>query len=296
MDSRAGEGPGTPEGRRCLLVLGMHRSGTSALARGLAVLGASLGDELLPALPCNPRGFFEDRDIYACNKSLLGSLGLSWASAAPIPPRRLLELAQGEPGEAALGLLRAKTGGRELPAFKDPRLSRLMPFWRPLLAASGLAPACVLALRHPDAVAQSLGRRDGMEAEDAHALWLRYTLDALDGSRGLPRVLVAYERLLAAPGRELARVGHALGLAVDRDALAVFSGDFLDAALCHHGAGAPEIAKARGPFARLALRLHAGLEPLAAAAPEALEAALEQGRLARLRQECAAALAGADLS
>ncbi|MDE6735322.1 MAG: glycosyl transferase family 1 [Desulfovibrio sp.] len=294
MDSAMAEGPGATGGRRCLLVLGMHRSGTSALARGLAVLGASLGDELLPALPCNPRGFFEDRDIYAFNKRLLAALGLTWASAAPLPPQRLLELAQGEAGEAALGLLRAKTEGRELPAFKAPRLSRLMPFWRPLLGAAGLAPSCVLALRHPDAVAASLEQRDGMEPEAAHALWLRHTLDALDGSRALSRVLVAYERLLAAPGRELARVGHALGLEADRDALAVFTHDFLDAGLCHHGATGD--AKARGPFSRLALRLHAGLEPLAMAAPEALEAGLGEGRLGRLRQECAAALAVGGLS
>lgn len=295
MESATAQGPATHAGRPCLLVLGMHRSGTSALARGLAVLGASLGEDLLPALPCNPRGFFEDQDIYAFNKSLLAALGLTWASAAPVPTRRLLELARGEAGEAALGLLRAKTEGRGLPAFKDPRLSRLMPFWRPVLAAAGLAPSCLLALRHPDAVAQSLERRDGMEAETAHALWLRHTLDALDGSRDLPRVLVAYERLLAAPGRELARVGHALGLEVDRDALAVFTSEFLDAGLCHHGAAAAPTT-ARGPFARLALRLHAGLEPLACAAPEALEAGLGQGRLARLRQECAAALAGTEFS
>lgn len=289
MVSAAAAGGPTWGERPCLLVLGMHRSGTSALARGLAVLGANLGEELLPALPCNPRGFFEDRDIYAINRQLLAALGLSWASPAPIPPRRLLDLAAGEAGQAALGLLRAKTEGRALPAFKDPRLSRLMPFWRPLLAAAGLAPACLVALRHPGAVARSLARRDGMEAESAHALWLRHTLEALDGSRALPRVLVSYERLIAAPARELARVGHALGLAVDRDALAVFTRDFLDPALCHHEA-APGV-EPRGPLGRLALRLHAGLDRLAAQAPEDLEAGLAGSRLARLRRECAAALA-----
>ena len=50
---------------RLVLVLGMHRSGTSALARGLRVLGIALGDDLLPAHPCNPKGFFEDAGLYA---------------------------------------------------------------------------------------------------------------------------------------------------------------------------------------------------------------------------------------
>lgn len=282
------EGPGK---RPCLLVLGMHRSGTSALARGLMVLGASLGDRLLPALPCNPRGFFEDEDVYVCDHRLLAMLGVRWDSPEPIAGRRLLEQAAGAAGQAVTEFLRAKRESGDVLAFKDPCMSRLMPFWRPLLAAAGLDPRCVLALRHPEAVAQSLAKRDDMEPAVAHALWLRYTLDALDGSSGVPRVLVSYERLLAAPARELARVGHALGLAVDMAALAEFTRDFLDVGLCHHQpAAAGEAAPEPGYFASLALRLHGGLAPLAAAPPEALEAGLERGRLVRLRKECAEAL------
>lgn len=285
-ERRGGQG-----GQPCLLVLGMHRSGTSALARGLVVLGASLGDRLLPALPCNPRGFFEDEDVYACDHRLLAMLGVRWDSAEPVAARRLLDMAAGPAGRAVTEFLRAKRESGDILAVKDPCMSRLMPFWRPLLASAGLDPRCVLALRQPEAVAQSLAKRDDMEPAVAHALWLRYTLDALDGSAGLPRVLVSYERLLAAPARELGRVGHALGLEVDAAALAEFTRDFLDAGLCHHkpaasGDGAPE----PGYFASLALRLHAGLEPLAAARPEALEAGLESGRLLRLREECVRAL------
>ncbi|MDE7240476.1 glycosyl transferase family 1 [Desulfovibrio sp.] len=281
MDAADGERP-------CLLVLGMHRSGTSALTRGLMALGASLGDRLLPPDSCNPRGFFEDEDIYAVNFHLMDALGYTWDNPARLAPPRLREEATGGRGQEALRLLRAKTAEGGLAAFKDPRFSRLMPFWRPLLASAGLAPRCVLALRHPDAVAQSLARRDDMEPVLAHALWLRHTLDALDGSRGLPRVLVSYDRLLAAPARELARVGHALGLAVDTAALAEFSRDFLDAGLRHHKPGdAPAGVGEPGPLGRLALRLYAGLEPLAAAPPEALEAGLEKGSLLCLREECA---------
>lgn len=284
----ATEARGGREGRPCLFVLGMHRSGTIALTRGLMVFGASLGDRLLPGNSANPRGFFEDEDIYGVNFHLMDALGYTWDNPAPLAPRRLLAEATGQRGQEALRLLRAKTAGCGLAAFKDPRLARLMPFWRPLLAAAGLAPRCVLALRHPEAVARSLAKRDAMEPVLAHALWLRYTLDALDGSRGVPRVLVSYDRLLAAPARELARVGHALGLKVDTQALAEFSRDFLDAGLCHHKAAAEGVAGAEnpGPLARLALRLHAGLAPLAAAPPEALEAGLEQGGLLRLREEC----------
>lgn len=282
--------------RPCLLVLGMHRSGTSALARGLAVLGANLGDALLPALPCNPRGFFEDRDICNYNMQFMVALGLTWTSLAPIPAERLLALGRSLGGAAALQLVRAKVEGVPLPAFKDPRLCRLMPFWRPVFTAAGLAPACVLALRHPDAVARSLSRRDGMLLEDGHALWLRYTLDALDGSRGLPRIMVAYERLLAAPGRELGRIGQAFGLSVDAEALTVFARDFLDTGLCHHGpasAGGGNAAEARpepGSFMEFSLRLHGLLDRLAGAPQAELERALGQSRFLRLKRECEEAL------
>lgn len=283
--------------RACLLVLGMHRSGTSALTRGLVALGAGLGDRLLPGDPSNPRGFFEDRDVCNYNMQFMEALGQTWTSLAPIPGERLLELARSLGGQAALQLVRSKVEGVPLPAFKDPRLCRLMPFWRPVLAAADLAPSCVLPLRHPDAVARSLERRDGILLEGGRGLWLRYTLDALDGSRGLPRIMVAYERLLAAPRREIARIGQAFGLPVDAEALAVFARDFLDTGLCHHGvdsAGSGEPtghSPESGSFAGLSLRLYGMLERLAAAPQSELERALRQSRFLRLKRECEEALA-----
>lgn len=273
------------DARPCLLVLGMHRSGTSLLARGLIVLGARLGDALMPALACNPRGFFEDEDIQACNRALLQRLGLTWHSPQPVVPRDLLALADSPLGADAVRLVRAKCadlGPGAVPAFKDPRLCRLMSFWRPVLAAAGLAPRCILALRCPGDVARSLAVRDGMDAEAACRLWLCHMLDALDGSRGLPRIVTAHERLLENPGRELGRLAHGFGLAVDKEALRDFVHGFLDPSLAHHhGADA-----GTGSCAVLAERLHAALEPAACApTPEAAEAGLAAPRLFRLRRQ-----------
>jgi hypothetical protein len=53
--------------KKIIVVLGMHRSGTSALTRGLSTLGVGLGDTLHPAGSDNPTGFWEDRDIIAFN-------------------------------------------------------------------------------------------------------------------------------------------------------------------------------------------------------------------------------------
>ena len=111
---------------RLVLVLGMHRSGTSTLARGLRVLGVALGKNLLPAHPCNPKGFFEDAGLYAFNKALLAQLGLTWRSPEAPDTAALRRQAAGPPGVTALGLLREKSAGQAILGLKDPRMSRLL--------------------------------------------------------------------------------------------------------------------------------------------------------------------------
>lgn len=242
----------TREQRLLVLVLGMHRSGTSVMARGLAALGIRLGDRLIPAHPCNPKGFFEDMDINVRNDLLLRALGAGWEH--PVSLREfqgtLRRFATSDYGQAALALLlnkmqaadgAAAEGGRPRPAplaFKEPRMSRLMTFWRPLFLAAGCAPHVCLALRHPAHVAASLTARNGFPAAQGWRLWLHYTLDALEGSLGLPALVVEYDALLAAPEAQMRRIAHWLGLTADEDGLRVFCDSFLDRSLCHHGASA----------------------------------------------------------
>ena len=281
---------------RLVLVLGMHRSGTSTLARGLRVLGVALGKNLLPARPCNPKGFFEDAGLYAFNKALLVQLGLTWRSPEAPDTAALRRLAAGPPGVTALGLLREKSAGQAIPGLKDPRMSRLLPFWRPVLAASGLRAHCCIALRHPESVAHSLWQRDRLDAEHSHALWLAYLLDALEGSTGLPRLLTDYGLLLHRPEHQLQRLGHFLDLPLDPAELTLFADDFLDKTLCHHSPAPANDAVRESPggaWAALALRLYAALAPAAAASPE--HQALDEPRLGRLvaslRREAAATAA-----
>lgn len=255
------------EQRLLALVLGMHRSGTSVMARGLTALGIRLGDRLIPAHPCNPKGFFEDADINAGNATLLKALGTGWEY--PVSFRafqgELRRFATSDYGQAALTLLRdkmlaadrlAEEESRPRPAplaFKEPRMSRLMTFWRPLFLATGCAPHVCLALRHPAHVAASLTARNGFPAAQGWRLWLHYTLDALEGCLGLPALVVEYDALLAAPEPQMRRLARWLGQPVDEEALRVFCDSFLDRSLCHHGASpthAPEADKAARPDAR----------------------------------------------
>lgn len=75
MEAKHSEG--NQEKRRLVIVLGMHRSGTSALSRSLMALGLSLGQSLLDPQPDNPLGYWEDREIVAINEEVLASSGSS---------------------------------------------------------------------------------------------------------------------------------------------------------------------------------------------------------------------------
>lgn len=64
--------------QQLVVVLGMHRSGTSVLARGLQVLGVELGERLLPPAADNPRGFWEDLDVIGIDERVLAALSRDW--------------------------------------------------------------------------------------------------------------------------------------------------------------------------------------------------------------------------
>src|SRR5580704_9217804 len=72
-------------GSTALVVLGMHRSGTSALTGMLHHLGVALGEHLMPATQDNPRGYWEHSDIVAVHERLMAALGWAWDELRSLP-------------------------------------------------------------------------------------------------------------------------------------------------------------------------------------------------------------------
>src|SRR5450432_3468844 len=64
--------------RQAILILGMHRSGTSALSGAACTLGASAPRTLLPANFANPNGYWESLPLVQAHNELLESAGSSW--------------------------------------------------------------------------------------------------------------------------------------------------------------------------------------------------------------------------
>jgi hypothetical protein len=230
------EGPG----RQALLVLGMHRSGTSATAGLLALLGAAAPRTLEPANAYNSRGYWESRPLMAFHNRLLAAAGSAWSDWRPLGPEPAGPEATPAFAAELRALLEAEFGTAPLIVVKDPRISRVVPFWRAVLAGMGIAPRVVLPLRDPREVAASLADRDGMPPAEALLLWLRHVLDAEAESRALPRCLVRYEALLGDWRAVAARIARRTGLALDLGGAGAAAVDaFLDADLRHHRADGP---------------------------------------------------------
>lgn len=220
--------------KRLVVVLGMHRSGTSTLTRALTALGISLGDNLMPAVnDVNSKGFFEDLDINSLNIEMLQALGSDWDRLARVNSNDVERLIQQGYLQRALELLRQKTGDEKVFGFKDPRVAKLLPFWKKVFAKGEFAVCYILALRNPFSVAKSLSKRDGFEREKSYLLWLDHVLTSLALTESSKRVLVDYDQLLEYSAREVELIAKRLGFHVDYQELAAYQNDFLEENLRH---------------------------------------------------------------
>ncbi|MBV8054797.1 MAG: hypothetical protein JO071_06095, partial [Deltaproteobacteria bacterium] len=182
--------------RSCVLVLGAHRSGTSALARTISLLGADLPTNLLEPQADNPTGFWESRDHMVLNDELLVRLGLRWDSLLNARWNLLDSASFARYRDRIIELLHRDFESSRLFVLKDPRLCRLLPIWRSALEQFGAEPKCILIIRHPLEVAGSLAARNGTPLQSGLLIWLRHVLEAECSSRDLNRVFVSYELLL----------------------------------------------------------------------------------------------------
>jgi len=179
-----------------IVILGMHRSGTSLVTRLVSLLGLALcrEDDLLVGRKANPRGHWESRSLMTFNDRLLDELGAAWFCPPSLGTDELSRLLDRHGAEA---LARLQDTHRQRPwVWKDPRTCALLPFWS---ATLGGRAAYVLVLRHPLEVADSLARRDGYSPLLGVALWERYTRLAMLGAAGRPMMVCTYDEVLADP-------------------------------------------------------------------------------------------------
>lgn len=142
---------------KTIIVLGMHRSGTSMIAGVLNILGVNMGKELMGKHPSNPLGHFEDLDFYKLNLRILGKAGGNWSN----PPTREAILMQKKEFDLEIkSLVEKKNKG--IWGWKDPRNSLTIELYLSYLKN----PYFIVCYRTPEEVAKSLKRRDNLSIED----------------------------------------------------------------------------------------------------------------------------------
>ncbi|MBS0193640.1 MAG: hypothetical protein JSR34_05280 [Proteobacteria bacterium] len=201
-----------PERPVLILVLGTQRSGTSAVARVLGLLGCAVPGTLLAADAGNPGGYWENAQAVAIDEDLLRALDRCWDDPRALPADWLRADATAAARARIEGLLAEDFADQPLSLLKDPRLCLLAPLWIQTATAAGFDVHVLHVLRDPRAVAASLARFSGMAASRAHWLWLHHAVAGEIASRGLPRASIHYEDLLADWRGQAAGIGQALGL------------------------------------------------------------------------------------
>jgi hypothetical protein len=197
---------------RAIMVLGMHRNGTSVLTRGLNALGVHLGTDFLEANYANPTGYWENRVIVDINDRVLESLGMTWNSISIIRNGEWKDPALESLSREAAEYLKGHFSNHSLWGFKDPRAFRLLPFWRSIFHSLEVNDSYLVVIRNPLSVADSLRKRDGMTVVDSCLLWLLYMVPNLKRIRGRPFVVVDYDLLMDDPRKQLERIGKHLDI------------------------------------------------------------------------------------
>jgi hypothetical protein len=263
-----------------ICILGMHRSGTSLLARTLNLIGLNLGPEQVLAKGgiYQPRGLWEHEKIMHLNGEILARYGGTWEELPIFPPGWESSPTIDDLKQRGRTLIQDTFAEAKQWGWKDPRNCLTLPFWQQLLPQMRY----VLCLRNPVDVAHSLAHRNSFSPEKTSSLWLAYVTSALQHSDGRARLIVFYEDLINDWKRELHRLAAFLGMPERAEQVEVSDKvrDFTEKGLQHYRTSIAETAtnpsidrRARALF--LALRLSSHFGRIESAAPGELDEQME---------------------
>ncbi|MEK7253430.1 MAG: glycosyltransferase, partial [Bacteroidota bacterium] len=237
--------------KKVLFILGMHRSGTSALAGCIHLSGISGGREMLEPAFDNEKGFFENRQVFQINEGILAELGLRWDSPFDLPGGWVSEARLRKHKQAIANFLTSELMNRPALYVKDPRLCFLMPLWLEVLKELEVESASIVIVRHPAEVFHSLRRRNNLDKNKALSLWLNHLLQAEKNSRNTPRRLLFYNDLLEKPVATVEQVLRDFQLLPpekDWQNRRTAIQDFIDKKLKHHDAARNSDGMERLPY------------------------------------------------
>ncbi len=225
--------------KKALILLGMHRSGLSALGGCIDLLGLdsenslSMGDR-------NEYSPYEG--IMVQHEMLLKNLGCRWDMMGNLPKGWPQSAAAKEACKKLSGIIDQSFPENRFLAINDPRMCRLMPLWKEVLKEKQIRPCFVLLVRHPYEVARSLEEAAGFDLLKGHLLWLVHNREALAACSGHDYVIITYDALLADPVYCMEKISKQLGVPFIRQPRLTYSRliDFVRSDLKHYYGGSRE--------------------------------------------------------
>lgn len=211
-----------------IVVLGMHRSGTSLLSGLLERAGVFFGlqSEMIASNEENPKGLFERKDVRRLNDRLLNELGGDWSeisnlkragSRTPVFDKYRAEARQ-------LIQQLEKSSSSDFVGLKEPRFCLLMDFWLEILDKQRFF---VLVHRDPGEIAGNLQRSNGIPPEVSHYLTEAYLGNAICSLQDEPHHVTSFSALIENPIGELKKLSRAVsasaGFELDLSSIAEFT-------------------------------------------------------------------------
>jgi hypothetical protein len=217
---------GVASHRPLVLLLGMHRSGTSRCSHILSMLGVDMADTVsaqgmtAPGQD-NPRGHWERWEIVEFHDRILSFFNRRYFTPfhdLPLPIAWWADPRVAEVRREIIGFLERRMG-KGLFGFKDPRTVRLLPIWHQIIKELKLVPKIVFCLRNPAQVARSLTARDALDTDASEYRWFSYVVDFFRYTNGYDTCTVEYETWFDEPSANLVKLLRFLELRWDQSQL-----------------------------------------------------------------------------
>ena len=190
-------------GRHFVFILGMHRSGTSAITGMLVQAGFTAPSDLMPATVANPKGYWESLGILGINEGFLAEMESHWSSSLPLPAGWSESISARKWRTSLINLISEVFGGAQLAMIKDPRFCTLIMGLEPWFESRLINTSFIIPIRHPLEVANSLLQAEGIDLYKALRLWIKSIFMTEQATRGFKRKFISFDELIQNPTNAL---------------------------------------------------------------------------------------------
>ncbi|HEX5450572.1 MAG TPA: hypothetical protein VFW85_11005 [Gaiellaceae bacterium] len=179
-----------------IVIAGMQRSGATAIAGLLKLLGCDLPAGVVLPTERDPVASWESPEAVEESDTFLAAIGSGREDVRSIPDGVFTSADAREFEDWLVSLLEQEYGQSRQFVVKDARISRLAPLWINALERFGATPGFVIPIRNPLAVSAAVAEHDPhVTPPQALLLWLRYSLDVERHTRSVRRTFVSCESL-----------------------------------------------------------------------------------------------------